>query len=210
MSTSSCFMVLYVHFFLFHGALRPFLLVSWCFMPTSSCFIVLNVHFFLFHGALCPLLLVSWCFMSTSSCFMVLYAHFFLFHCALCPLLLVSLCFTSNSSSFMVLCVHFFLFHGVCVHFFTFHWCFMSTETVRLIRDGRKWGKREIIYLSLHCHDKNDSCIRRGSDESHFNISVVRDKVTRQCPQTTTSEEKGEPKRIRTDVPLLTSLTPYR
>ena len=26
------------------------------------------------------------------------------------------------------------------------------------------------------------------------------------CPQTTTSEEKGEPKRIRTEVPLLTSL----
>ena len=30
------------------------------------------------------------------------------------------------------------------------------------------------------------------------------------CPQTTTSEEKGEPKQIRTEVPLLTSLTPYR
>ena len=38
----------------------------------------------------------------------------------------------------------------------------------------------------------------------------VTDKVTRQCPQTTTLEEKGEPKRIRTEVPLLTSLTPYR
>ena len=34
-------------------------------------------------------------------------------------------------------------------------------------------------------------------------------KVTRRCPQTTTFEEKGEPKRIRTEVPLLTSLTPY-
>ena len=45
----------------------------------------------------------------------------------------------------------------------------------------------------------------------HFNVSlIVRDKVTRQCPQTTTFEEKGEPKRIRTEVPLLTSLTPYR
>ena len=45
---------------------------------------------------------------------------------------------------------------------------------------------------------------------SHFNVSfIVRDKVTRQCPQTTTFEEKGEPKRIRTEVPLLTSLTPY-
>ena len=46
--------------------------------------------------------------------------------------------------------------------------------------------KREIIYLSLHCHHQNDSCIKMGNDESHFNVSlIVRDKVTRQCPQTT-------------------------
>ena len=44
-----------------------------------------------------------------------------------------------------------------------------------------------------------------GSDESHFNVSlIVRDKVARQCPQTTIYEEKGEPKRIRTEVHLLT------
>ena len=51
-----------------------------------------------------------------------------------------------------------------------------------------------------------------GSDESHFNDSlIVRDKAKIQCPQTTTFfEEKGEPKRTRTEVPLLTSLTPYR
>ena len=50
-----------------------------------------------------------------------------------------------------------------------------------------------------------------GSDERHFNVSlIVRDKVTRQCPEITIFEEKGEPKRIRTEVPLLTSLTPYR
>ena len=60
-------------------------------------------------------------------------------------------------------------------------------------------------------HHQNDSCIKMGNDESHFNVSlIVRDKVTRQCPQTTTFEEKGEPKQIRTEVPLLTSLTPYR
>ena len=42
------------------------------------------------------------------------------------------------------------------------------------------------MYLSLHCHDQNDSCIKMGSDESHFNVSlIVRDKVTRQCSQTT-------------------------
>ena len=39
---------------------------------------------------------------------------------------------------------------------------------------------------------------------------IVRDKVTRQCPQTTTFEERGEPKQIRTEVALPTSPTPYR
>ena len=55
----------------------------------------------------------------------------------------------------------------------------------------------ETTYLSLHCHHQNDSRIKMGSDESHFNVSLtVRDKVTRQCPLTTkTFEEKGEPKR---------------
>ena len=62
----------------------------------------------------------------------------------------------------------------------------MSTETTRLIRDGEKgekgvwrWRKRESIYLSLHCHHQNDSCIKMGSDESHFNVSlIVRDKMS--------------------------------
>ena len=56
----------------------------------------------------------------------------------------------------------------------------MSTETIRLIRDGEKggegvwiWGKKEIIYLSLHCHHQNDSCIKMGSDESPFNTSLT-------------------------------------
>ena len=97
---------------------------------------------------------------------------------------------------------------------------------MRLIRDGEKgggggrgvwrWGKREreIIYLSQHCHHQNDSSIKMGSDESHFNVSVGsdgQDKVTGQCPQTPTFfEVKGEPKRYRTEVLPLTSLTPYR
>ena len=70
---------------------------------------------------------------------------------------------------------------------------------MRLIRDGKKGeGGMEVggegdLYLSLHCHHKNDSCIKMGSDESHFNVSLtVRDKVTRQCPETTNFEEKGE------------------
>ena len=40
-----------------------------------------------------------------------------------------------------------------------------------------------------------------GSDESHFNVSfIVRHKVTRQYPQIITFKEKGELKRIRTEV----------
>ena len=89
---------------------------------------------------------------------------------------------------------------------------------MRLIRDWEnvgkgvwRWGENERVYLSLHCHHQNDLCIKMCSDESHFNVSlIVRDKVTRQCPQTTTFAEKGQPKRIRTEVPPLTSLTPYR
>ena len=45
-----------------------------------------------------------------------------------------------------------------------------STETIRLIRDGEGGGrKREIIYLSLHCHHQN--ALKMGSDVSHFNVS---------------------------------------
>ena len=47
---------------------------------------------------------------------------------------------------------------------------------------GGGGAKREIIYLSLHCHHHNGSCIKMGSDESHFNVSlIVRDGV--QGPQ---------------------------
>ena len=63
-----------------------------------------------------------------------------------------------------------------------------------------------ITYPSLHRHHQNDFRIKMGGDESHFNVSlIVRDKVTRQCSQTTTFEVEGEPKRIRTEAPLLTS-----
>ena len=54
-------------------------------------------------------------------------------------------------------------------------------------------GEREIIYLSLHCHHQNDSCIKMGSDESHFNVSVGSDgQIAGQCPQTTTFLKRKE------------------
>ena len=41
-------------------------------------------------------------------------------------------------------------------------------------------GKREIIYLSLHCHHQNDSsCIKMGSDKSCITVSfIARDNLT--------------------------------
>ena len=96
----------------------------------------------------------------------------------------------------------------------------MSTETIRLIRDKEKGGKggmevggggggMEIIYLSLHCHHQNDSCIKMGSNESHFNVSVGisdgQSHRTGQCPQTTTFLKRKE-SRNGTEPVLL----PYR
>ena len=67
-------------------------------------------------------------------------------------------------------------------------WCFISAETIRLITDGEsRWEKKEVIYLSLYGHNQNDSRIKMGSYERLFYVSLtVRDKVARQCPQTTT------------------------
>ena len=51
-----------------------------------------------------------------------------------------------------------------------------------------------------------------GSDESHFNVSVGSVGQSHRTVSTNHSlfEEKGEPKRYRTEVLPLTSLTPYR
>ena len=89
---------------------------------------------------------------------------------------------------------------------------------MRLSRDGENgrkwvwsWGKREIIYLSLHCHHQNDSFIKMGSDESHFNVSVGSDGQRHRTVSTDHNfwrEMRAEA--YRTEVPPRTSLTPYR
>ena len=68
-------------------------------------------------------------------------------------------------------------------------------------------GERGIVYLSLHCHHQNDSCIKVGSDESHFNVSVGSDGQSHKTVSKNhnLSEEKVEPKRYRTEVLPLTS-----
>ena len=37
------------------------------------------------------------------------------------------------------------------------------------------------LYLTLHCHNQNDFCIKMSNEESHVNVSLTgRGKVTRQ------------------------------
>ena len=50
-------------------------------------------------------------------------------------------------------------------------------------------GEERDVHLTLHCHHQNDSYNKMGSDDSHFNVNCE-EKVTRQCPQTTTFEER--------------------
>ena len=61
---------------------------------------------------------------------------------------------------------------------------------------------RESIHLSLHCHHQDDSGIKVGSDESHFNVSVGSDGQSHKTVSTNHNlfEEKREPKRYRTEV----------
>ena len=45
-------------------------------------------------------------------------------------------------------------------------------------KEGGNMEGRGRLCLSLHCRHQKDSCIKIGSDESHFNVSlIVRDKV---------------------------------
>ena len=68
----------------------------------------------------------------------------------------------------------------------------------------------DYIPIAIHCHYQNDSCIKVGSDESHFNVSVGSDGQSHKTMSTNLFEEKGEPKRYQTEVLPLTSLPPYR
>ena len=63
----------------------------------------------------------------------------------------------------------------------------------RLTDGGGERGRSYRAYLSLHCLHQNDPCVMVGSDENDFNVSLlVRDKVTRQCLQTTTFLKRRE------------------
>ena len=99
--------------------------------------------------------------------------------------------------------------------YLTLHFCIHTHVLFGVSEEILAWteipggGGRGRLYLTLHCHHQNHSCFQMDSDERRLNVSfIVRDKVTRQCPQTT-FQEKGEPKRNRTEVLLLTKTLKY-
>ena len=75
-------------------------------------------------------------------------------------------------------------------------------KTEKTTTDGPEGRRRQ--YLTPHCHNQNDTCIKVGSDESHFNVSLLNcDGQSYKAVSTliTTFEEKGQPKpRNRTKV----------
>ena len=74
-----------------------------------------------------------------------------------------------------------------------------------------RWGEREIIYLSLHCHHQNDFYIKVGSGESHFNVLAESDGQSHRTVSTNHNsflKMKEEPKRYRSEV--LPPLRPNR
>ena len=75
-----------------------------------------------------------------------------------------------------------------------------------------RWGKKEIIYISLHCHHQNDFGIKMGSGGSHFVVVVllmVRDKVTTLSTNHNLWKRKESRSGIEPKSFCSSSLTPY-
>jgi len=106
--------------------------------------------------------------------------------------------------------VYYWLFRGL-----VFGWlnlfCRVEVLAETEVPGGRGTGR---LYLTLHWHRQNDSCIKMGSDESHFNVSsIVRGKITQTVStdhSISREREREKPKPNGIEVLLLTSLTPYR
>ena len=71
----------------------------------------------------------------------------------------------------------------------------MLESDARSERSKGRVGKGR-LYLTLHCHHMNDFCIKMGSNDSHFNVSlIVRGNVTSLFRKSLLFfKEKGEPK----------------
>ena len=84
-----------------------------------------------------------------------------------------------------------------------------TTQLSRLAHTCFPQPPNSHVWLTLVFH--NHPTLTSGSHRAAMRCFINCDgQITRQCPQTTTFEEQGKPKRIRTEVPLLTNLTPCR
>ena len=74
-----------------------------------------------------------------------------------------------------------------------------------------RWGgEGDYIPIAILSPTSMTPALRWAAMRAIFYVSlIVIDKVTRQYPHTQLLKRKGEPKRIRTEDPLLTGLTPY-
>ena len=91
----------------------------------------------------------------------------------------------------------------------------MSTELIRLIRDGEKggYGSRGRGRLYTCCYTvttRMTYALRWAAMRAMRAILMFQKEVMNNVTRHNLFEEKGEPKRYRTEVLLLTSLTPYR
>ena len=89
----------------------------------------------------------------------------------------------------------------------------MSTETIRLIRDGEKGGGGRLYTYRYTVTTRIIPALRwAATDERHSNVPVGSNGQSHRTVSTNHNffEERGEPKRYRTEVLPLTNLTPYR
>ena len=64
------------------------------------------------------------------------------------------------------------------------------SEDVLAETKSQEVGGEQDYYLTLHCHQHNDSWMSR--DGSSFNVSLtVRDEVTRECPESIVEAESN-------------------
>ena len=100
-------------------------------------------------------------------------------------------------------------------------WCLTSTGDIRLIRDGEKegkwvwrWGRgKGILYTYRYpVTTRMIAALRWAAMRAILMFLVGSDGQSHQAVSTNHNlfQEKGEPKRYRTEVLPLTSLTPYR
>ena len=79
-------------------------------------------------------------------------------------------------------------------------------------RRGYGGGGRGRLYTYRFTVTTTDSCIKVGSDDSHINVSVGSCEQSHKTVSTNhnLSEEKGEPKRYRTEVLPLTKAKEFK